>query len=199
MRTVLRKGFQSFEIFEWHDCSTEDVIIRFSDRYSAFVFLGPFLGDSVSMANIRGLLYAISPDACISRLSDHQVLELFAQQLFSGRLQIAKPPQFSGAGASGAASRHTDSESEPEPARPAKQERAKAWIEIELLDWNNQPVVNERYIITLPDGDHREGKTDAKGQARVTDIDPGTCKVTFPELDGNIWDRVSRAAAMARS
>ncbi len=43
-------------------------------------------------------------------------------------------------------------------------------------------------MITLPDGSTvATGTTDEKGRARVEGIDPGTCKVTFPELDKDAW------------
>ena len=65
----------------------------------------------------------------------------------------------------------------------------KSWIEIELVDQDNKPVPGERYRVTLPDGATlAEGTLDEKGFARVDGIDPGTCKVTFPNLDKSSWD-----------
>ncbi len=64
----------------------------------------------------------------------------------------------------------------------------KHWIEIELVDKKNKPVPGEKYRVTLPDGTTvAEGTLDSKGHARVDGIDPGTCKVTFPNLDKNAW------------
>jgi type VI secretion system secreted protein VgrG len=64
----------------------------------------------------------------------------------------------------------------------------KSWIEIELVDEAGQPVPGERYRITLPDGTTiADGSLDEKGCARVSGIDPGTCKVTFPNLDKEAW------------
>ncbi|HZN44856.1 MAG TPA: hypothetical protein VFB56_05980, partial [Nitrospiraceae bacterium] len=64
----------------------------------------------------------------------------------------------------------------------------KSWIEIELADEKNKPVPGEKYRITLPDGTVvAEGALDTKGFARVDGIDPGTCKVTFPNLDKDAW------------
>ena len=66
--------------------------------------------------------------------------------------------------------------------------KKKSWIEIELLDQDNKPVPGEKYRITLTDGTTlAEGTLDEKGFARVDNIDPGTCKVTFPELDKDAW------------
>ncbi|MGD9341404.1 MAG: hypothetical protein PVG76_10755 [Chromatiales bacterium] len=74
----------------------------------------------------------------------------------------------------------TDGESE---------EEKKSWIEIELIDEEDQPVAGERYQIELPDGSVAKGTLDQDGFARVDGIDPGTCKVTFPELDKEAWEK----------
>jgi len=64
----------------------------------------------------------------------------------------------------------------------------KHWIEIELLDEDGNPVPGEPYRITLPDGATiASGTLDHKGWARVDHIDPGTCQVTFPNLDKDAW------------
>lgn len=65
----------------------------------------------------------------------------------------------------------------------------KTWIEIELVDEAGEPVPGECYEITLPNGTTTKGTLDGKGFARVDGIDPGTCKVTFPNLDKEAWDR----------
>jgi type VI secretion system secreted protein VgrG len=62
------------------------------------------------------------------------------------------------------------------------------WIEIELLDEAGKPVAGEPYKITLPDGTTvADGTLDDKGRARVSNIDPGSCQVTFPNLDQEAW------------
>jgi type VI secretion system secreted protein VgrG len=64
----------------------------------------------------------------------------------------------------------------------------KSWIEIELRDKAGKPVPGEPYRITLPDGTTlATGTLDHNGWARVDGIDPGTCKVTFPNLDKPTW------------
>ncbi len=64
----------------------------------------------------------------------------------------------------------------------------KSWIEIELVDEDNKPVPGEKYRVTLPDGTTvAEGTLGADGRARVEHIDPGSCKVTFPDLDKEAW------------
>ena len=63
----------------------------------------------------------------------------------------------------------------------------KSWIEIELVDEAGKPVPGEPYRITLPDGTVADGTLDDKGFARADHIDPGSCKVTFPNLDKEAW------------
>jgi hypothetical protein len=69
---------------------------------------------------------------------------------------------------------------EPEPE--------KTWIEIELVDNSGQPVPNERYKLTLPDGSVKWGRLDGQGKARVERLQPGNCQVTFPDRDQQVWD-----------
>src|SRR5712671_5329673 len=70
------------------------------------------------------------------------------------------------------------------PETPEAKKEKKSWIEIELLDEKDKPLPGKKYKITLPDGKTTaEGTLDDKGCARVDGIEPGTCKVTFPELD----------------
>ena len=66
----------------------------------------------------------------------------------------------------------------------------KSWIEIELVDEEDNPVPGERYRITLPDESVAQGTLDEKGFARVEGIDPGTCQITFPELDKDAWEKI---------
>ena len=62
-----------------------------------------------------------------------------------------------------------------------------SWIEIELVDQEGQPMAGEPYRILLPDGSAVRGVLDKNGEARVEGIDPGDCKVTFPQRDGRAW------------
>jgi len=64
-----------------------------------------------------------------------------------------------------------------------------SWIEIELLDEEDNPVPGEKYEIELPDGTIAKGSLDGDGFARVDGVKPGECKVCFPELDGEVWGK----------
>ena len=62
-----------------------------------------------------------------------------------------------------------------------------SWIAIELIDEEGKPVSGESYQITLPDGSNVQGTLDDKGRAKVSGFDPGSCKITFPNLDKDVW------------
>ncbi len=80
--------------------------------------------------------------------------------------------------------------STPAPAfkKAEAEETDTSWIEIELIDENDQPVAGERYEITTPDGKVAKGSLDSKGFARLENIKPGSCKISFPELDKDAWE-----------
>ena len=77
------------------------------------------------------------------------------------------------------------------PQTQEEKEKKSSWIEIEMVDEDNKPVPGESYRITLPDGETiAEGTLDDKGFARLDGIEPGTCKITFPDLDKDAWEPV---------
>jgi uncharacterized Zn-binding protein involved in type VI secretion len=63
----------------------------------------------------------------------------------------------------------------------------KSWVEIELVDQKGKPVPHERYRVVPPGGKPTEGFLDDKGFARIGGIDPGTCVISFPDLDAASW------------
>ena len=74
-------------------------------------------------------------------------------------------------------------------AQRAEEKKPKtAWIEIILVDAEGKPVPGVRYRVTTPDGKVNEGTLNEHGQAGFYQIDPGNCKVTFPDLDKDAWD-----------
>ena len=73
------------------------------------------------------------------------------------------------------------------PSDPVAPCAKKGWIGIRMVDSDGQPVPGLVYRIELPDGTVEKGKLDSKGSARVTEIDPGMCDITFPELAGQEW------------
>ena len=63
-----------------------------------------------------------------------------------------------------------------------------SWIEIEMVDEQGHAVPGEAYEITLPDNSVASGTLDDKGFARVAGFAPGSCKVSFPDLDKEAWE-----------
>lgn len=100
--------------------------------------------------------------------------------------KIKSQQQASGTGKYGAAKFKPFTPSEEEE----QTEEEKTWIEIELVDENDEPVPGEKYRITLPDGRVAEGTLDVNGFARISGIAPGTCQITFPNLDKDAWEKI---------
>jgi hypothetical protein len=84
---------------------------------------------------------------------------------------------------SGSAASAADESPPPHQPDPEK----KGWIEVVLKDEEGVPQGGTRYRVTLPDGSVADGTLDAQGKARVEGFDPGSCRVTFPELDQKVW------------
>jgi len=76
------------------------------------------------------------------------------------------------------------------PANAEEEKLKSSWIEIELIGEDDSPVVGESYRVILADGTAVEGSLDEKGLARIEGIEPGTCKVTFPRLDSDAWEKI---------
>lgn len=66
------------------------------------------------------------------------------------------------------------------PVGPLTDERT--WVEVVLVDGNDDPIAEEPYSIALPDGTTRRGQLGADGKVRFDDIPDGMCQVSFPEL-----------------
>jgi hypothetical protein len=54
------------------------------------------------------------------------------------------------------------------------------FVEVVLLDAKGKPVANERYLITLPSGEVREGRLDTRGHVRIEDVIGDDFTVAFP-------------------
>lgn len=89
--------------------------------------------------------------------------------------------------------------SEPEPpARtpgPSKEkvDEGVYFIEVEMVDEANQPVVGEPLIITPPPGEQRKeirSALDSQGKFKVEGLKrSGPCQIRFPDLDSDAWLR----------
>jgi hypothetical protein len=75
----------------------------------------------------------------------------------------------------------------PAPEKPIESKPKKTWIEIRLVGLDGGGLTGEAYKVQLPDGSTREGQLDTDGKARIDDIDPGGCTVSFPDLTEEDW------------
>jgi hypothetical protein len=73
------------------------------------------------------------------------------------------------------------------PETQAEKEKKTAWIEVEMVGEDDKPIPGVRYRVTLPDGTVDEGTLGSNGLVRVDGFEPGTCKISFPELDEEAW------------
>jgi hypothetical protein len=64
-----------------------------------------------------------------------------------------------------------------------------SWIEIELRGEDDSPIAGEKYKIETPDGTLATGTLDKDGFARVEGFSAGDCKVSFPKLDKDAWEK----------
>jgi len=62
------------------------------------------------------------------------------------------------------------------------------WIELVLEGEDGVGIPGERYIIELPDGSKRMGRTDASGCVYLDGLPEGDCKLDFPNLDKEAWE-----------
>lgn len=77
------------------------------------------------------------------------------------------------------------SPSEPPPQKLPPVVTSRTFIEIELLDQSGRRFPT-RLRITLPDGSRQQPAFD--GFIRIDGLDPGTCDIEFPDVDGRSWD-----------
>jgi hypothetical protein len=65
----------------------------------------------------------------------------------------------------------------------------KHWIEIKLVDADNNPIPHAKYRIQLPDASYVDGLLDENGLAWIGDLaSGGSCKISFPEIDAQEWN-----------
>jgi hypothetical protein len=80
-----------------------------------------------------------------------------------------------------------DASPDSEPLGP--ESAPTAWIVIELVDDDGNPVPNVDYKIKCDDGRVRTGTTNWEGKAREDGLNDGNCKVSFPGLNGPDWKK----------
>ncbi len=180
MRTNLRSRSGEYEFLQ-----KGDSLLVFRDISHALSFLREFTSDPVQINTLRRILARTSLGE-VDRLEETEILEQLAPLLVTGQIKILKSALRS------AVSTMETAVEEPERVTEAKSAAQKktSWIEIKLIDMDGNPIPGERYRIKLPDGSTEEGRLDSFGHAEYNNINPGTCLVTFPDLDAEAWNRI---------
>lgn len=163
--------------------------------------------DSAGIQMLRSLL-VMEMGSAVQRMGNSQVIEeavkrvvcarwalsvVDEQKVYTGGAQGheqsgAGEGQGQGAAAGGAGAAGAGGVNDP------LNDKKKTWVEFELLDKNKHPVKGLSVEVTLPDGTVEKGALSDKGSFRKDGIDPGTCRVRFPDLDGREWAKASSFA-----
>lgn len=186
MRLFLQDGPARLQIL------SRSHVREFRDLGAARELIRPLLSHPGNRAAARSALGADSA------WSDQELLEQLARQMVQeGLLVVSCADSWLSSiqGTFQAAAGGAQPQQQPPRTTPLQDEEAakqgkphpvaepKHWLEIELLDDEDKPVAGERYLVELPDGSKLSGRTDSQGRTRVEDVDPGTAKVSFPDLD----------------
>jgi hypothetical protein len=131
-------------------------------------------------AALRSAVATVRAGADFTRISDDEVIAYAARSLFRGSLRAVVPPEL-----------RTRAELREEvEVRPLyAKEPALTWIAIRLVDDDDppKPVPLRNYKVTLPDGSERQGTLDANGYAMLEGVDPGSCEISFTDVDASDW------------
>lgn len=73
------------------------------------------------------------------------------------------------------------------PPPPPPQELS--WVDLEMVDEENNPVAGEYYELTDSSGRVKKGTLNAQGRAHLT-VFPGQCTVRYPHLDRDAWEQI---------
>jgi len=133
----------------------------------------------VTVADICRTLWLSHTDAGEGRVSEE-----IARAVNTGKLYLLRRRP---AGSSNKAAAEAPPPSKKDATKAPASEKAKTWIEIRLIDQNDQPVGDVRYRLKITDGSIRTGTLGSDGVLRVPGIDPGTCELSFPDLDASEW------------
>lgn len=185
MRLLLHRGPTHLQILSRHEIS------ELRDVGGARDFLRPLLADPLNAAAARRALGVTARDG--------DLLEQLAARVVAEGLQVVScgdsffsslqaTVQVSAAPAQSAQTTPLQDEQAANATQATgPQAEEQHWIEIELIDDAGEPVVGELYFVELPDGSSISGRTDGSGLARVDGVDPGTAKVSFPDLDKSLY------------
>jgi peptidoglycan hydrolase-like protein with peptidoglycan-binding domain len=159
--------------------------------------------DSAGIQALRSML-VVEMGPAVQRMSHPQVIEEAVKRVLGGRWSLSVVDEqkvYTGGaqgqeqtGADGQGAQGAGSGTGRAGVNDPLTDKKKTWVEFELLDKNKHPVKGLNFEVTLPDGIIEKGALSEKGSFRKDGIDPGTCRVRFPDLDGREWAKASSFA-----
>ena len=186
MRLLLHRGPAHLQIVSRHE------IRELRDLGSAREFLRPLLADPMNVAAARHALGLAARDGDLLEQLAARVVAEGMQVVACGDSYFSSLQGTAQASGAPATTQQQTTPLQDEEAAQAQQQTAPGpeeqhFIEIELLDDAGNAVAGERYFVELPDGSSISGRTDGNGRARIDGVDPGTAKVSFPDMDQSVY------------
>lgn len=169
------------------------------DQEDALEFIKQFHWEDNCVYYWRELLQEMDDEAqAIHRMTDEQVEARLAELLSDGQLKsyhLTKEKndgddseyaeEVSGSEASKVASTDKRAIRKPEAAKAVPKQMT--WFDIELVDKNEKPRAGEKYIVKRGDEIIKQGNLNSYGKAKVSQIEKGSYKVCFPNIDKDKW------------
>lgn len=184
MDETLTSILRIFTIPRSQDPRFSDQGLYFRDHATALAFLRRNFTSQGALASLRAALSERCVETNVWRMDDAEVLERAAVRLGEGGFKIVETiVELPSAPSTPAKEEETEQE-EFVPITPAP---VKTWIEFELVNEAGQPAAGERYKLVPPTGKPKEGNLDSLGRVRVNELDPGTWKISFPDLVTRNW------------
>lgn len=88
MKTLLRNGHRTMELRQRQDCGASDTVMDFGSPDLALIFLRKCKLDPSSMALLRRFAAYSSGLPSLSRMNDHQVLQILARKISDRQVKI---------------------------------------------------------------------------------------------------------------
>lgn len=193
MRLVIRSGDVVHELRERGQPGAAGRRVEFEGVREATAWLSRVLADPGEAMRLRRLAGSLAYGAPAG--DDVDVLGRLAAALVSGRLvlvrlgPVVKPRRRPIAEARERDARRDDFELLQEARRDNH------WIEIELVGEDGVGLPGHRCVLVDGAGVERSAMTDGLGVVRWTRLPPGTCRVSFPDLDADAWQEVAAREA----
>lgn len=183
MRRTLRLRSGEYEILSRSICSWGESGYTL-DPAAAAHLLRASANDPDTMRCLRQVLVEQLGEHGLQRRSDTEVIDHLVRMLATRRLGLRSLVTVSAQTAPPSPEPDAEPEEErtPPPPRPRPTKKLD-WIEIVLIDEEENPVVGEKCQVSAPDGAMiGTYTTDSNGTVRVDDIESGSYEVAFPSL-----------------